>query len=190
MIVLGVSRSGTTLLKEILDRSPELAIPPESYFVAQLWDRHGVRTDRDKFVSDLGRLARLRDWGVAPDEVRARLPAHPDFAEAIRAIYRLYAERRGKRRYGDKTPAYMQRLDVLERAFPGAQYVHLVRDGRDAALSFLSVPAGIMTAGWGHPRDTAGFAAQWATEVRDARALGRRVALRPPQVQQRHVVGL
>ena len=69
----------------------------------------------------------------------------------------------------------MQYLTVLERLFPAALYVHLIRDGRDAALSFLSVPPGIMTEGWGHPRDAAGFACQWATEVRSARALGRRV---------------
>ena len=69
----------------------------------------------------------------------------------------------------------MQYLPLLEQLFPDARFVHLVRDGRDAALSFLSVPAGIMTEGWGHPRDAAGFACQWATEVRAARELGRRV---------------
>jgi hypothetical protein len=69
----------------------------------------------------------------------------------------------------------MEHLPLLERLFPDAVYVHLIRDGRDAALSFLSVPAGIMTEGWGHPRDAAAFACQWATEVRAARALGRRV---------------
>src|SRR4029079_10559258 len=40
---------------------------------------------------------------------------------------------------------------------------------------FLEVPDGIMTASWGHPRDAAGFATQWATEVRAARGLGARV---------------
>jgi hypothetical protein len=53
--------------------------------------------------------------------------------------------------------------------------VHLVRDGRDAALSFLSVPRGIMTEGWGHPKDAAGFARLWRTEVEAAQTLGRRV---------------
>ena len=85
---------------------------------------------------------------------------------------------RDKTRWGDKTPLYMQHLDVLERLFPDALYVHLIRDGRDAALSFLSVPDGLMTEGWGHPRDAAGFACQWATEVAAARALGARVGER------------
>ena len=98
--------------------------------------------------------------------------------EAIGAVFAAYAAERGKARWGDKTPLYMQYLPLLERLFPDARFVHLIRDGRDAALSFLSVPAGIMTEGWGHPRDAAGFACQWATEVRAARELGRRVGRR------------
>jgi len=69
----------------------------------------------------------------------------------------------------------MQYLPLLERTFPAARFVHLVRDGRDAALSFLSVPRGIMTEGWGHPKDAAGFARLWRTEIEAAQALGRRV---------------
>ena len=95
--------------------------------------------------------------------------------EAIAAVFEAYAAERGKPRWGDKTPLYMQHLPLLERLFPEASFVHLIRDGRDAALSFLSVPEGIMTEGWGYPRDAAGFACQWATEVRAARALGERV---------------
>src|SRR4029078_11008323 len=92
----------------------------------------------------------------------------------IAAVFEAYAAERGKARWGDKTPLYMQYLPLLERLFPRALYVHLIRDGRDAATSFLEVPEVIMTAAWGHPHDAAGFAAQWATEVRAARALGAR----------------
>jgi hypothetical protein len=139
VVVLGVSRSGTTLLKEMLDRHSALAIPTESYFVPQLWARHGPRPQREAFLADVARLARIAEWGVTPRMVAERLPAKPTFAAAVAAIYRAYADARGKPRFGDKTPAYMQRLDLLEVAFPGALYVHLVRDGRDAALSLLAM---------------------------------------------------
>ena len=69
---------------------------------------------------------------------------------------------------------YMEHLGLLERLFPDARYVHLVRDGRDAALSFLAMPKGIVTETWAHPRDAAGFACQWRREVAAARELGRR----------------
>ena len=175
VLVLGVRRSGTTLLRVMLDRNPELAVPDESYFVPQLARRHRGPVDVDAFLDDLRRLPTLVEWEVSADAVAPRLRPGMTTGEAIGAVFATYAAERGKARWGDKTPLYMQYLPLLERLFPDARFVHLVRDGRDAALSFLSVPAGIMTEGWGHPRDAAGFACQWATEVRAARALGRRV---------------
>ena len=174
VVILGVSRSGTTLLKEMLDQHSRLALPTESYFVPQLWDRHGERPERAAFLEDVGRLARIREWGLTPAAVEERLPAEPTFAEAIGAIYRAYADLRGKERYGDKTPSYMQRLDVLEKAFPGAQYVHLVRDGRDAALSFLAMRRRPRF-NWARPRGLLSFAAQWRRELEGARRLGARL---------------
>ncbi len=178
VIVLGVRRSGTTLLRVMLDRNPELAIPDESYFVPQLARRHRAPVDAAAFVDDLRRLPTLVDWGLSPDVVSQRLRTGMTTGEAIGAVFETYAADRGKSRWGDKTPLYMQYLQLLERLFPSALFVHLIRDGRDAAVSFLSVPEGIMTAGWGHPRDAAGFACQWATELRAARALGRGPARR------------
>lgn len=170
-VVLGVSRSGTTLLKAMLDAHSQLAIPSESYFLPQLWDRHGERPEREAFVEDLRRLERLREWGVAPEDVRARLPERPTFAEAVQSIFQLYAESRRKSRFGEKTPLYMQHLDVLERAFPDARYVHIVRDGRDAALSLLAMrrkPRFNLS----RPRGVGDFACAWRREVRAARRFG------------------
>jgi Sulfotransferase family len=172
VVVLGVSRSGTTLLKQMLDRHPDLAIPTESYFLPQLWDRHGERPDREAFLADLPRLARLRDWDVSVDHIDERLPSDPSFADAVQAIYRAYADARGKPRFGDKTPSYMQQLELLERAFPDARYAHLIRDGRDAALSFLALSRK-PTFNLARPRGVGGFADQWRREVEGARRFGR-----------------
>ena len=188
LVVLGVRRSGTTLLRVMLDRSCELAVPDESYFVPQLARRHRGLVDPAAFVDDLRRLPTLVDWGLSPDLVAQRLRPGMRTGEAIAAIFEAYAALHGKPRWGDKTPLYMQHLPLLERLFPEARFVHLVRDGRDAALSFLSVPQGIMTDGWGHPRDAAGFACQWATEVREAQALGARVGDRYREIRYETLV--
>src|SRR6059036_812569 len=174
VIVLGVGRSGTTLLRVMLDRNSELAIPYESFFVPQLAHRHGGRPTLDAFLDDLGRLRTLYDWGISPDDVRPRLRKGMTTSEAIVAIFETYAERQGKPRWGDKTPLYMQQLPLLERLFPDALWVHLVRDGRDAALSFLELPAGFSGKTWAQPRTVAQFAARWKVEIDAARALGRR----------------
>ena len=171
VVVLGVSRSGTTLLKAMLDAHSQLAIPTESYFVPQLWDRHGERPNRDELLEDLARLERIRQWGVELQDVAERLPPEPTFADAIDAVYRSYAEGQGKPRYGDKTPLYMQHLDVLPRAFPDARYVHIVRDGRDAALSMLAMrrkPRFNLS----RPRGVGDFACAWQREIRDAQRFG------------------
>jgi LPS sulfotransferase NodH len=188
VLILGVRRSGTTLLRVVLDRSAELAVPDESYFVPQLAERHGAAIDVDDFVDDLRRLPTLREWDVPVEEVRPRLRQGMPLGEAIAAVYETYAARRGKARWGDKTPMYMAHLPLLERLFPTALYVHLIRDGRDAATSFLSMPRGIVTEGWAHPRTPAGFACQWRTEVEAARALGRRAGTRYREVRYEDLV--
>ena len=107
----------------------------------------------------------VRDTGtrsLSPDDVLARQP--PQF-------YRSYAQGQEKSRYGDKTPLYMQHLDVLPRAFPDARYVHIVRDGRDAALSMLAMrrkPRFNLS----RPRRVGDFACAWQREIRDAQRFG------------------
>ena len=59
VIVLGVGRSGTTLLRVMLDRSSQIAIPYESFFVTPLAHRHDNRPKLDDFLDDLGRFYQL-----------------------------------------------------------------------------------------------------------------------------------
>jgi hypothetical protein len=159
----------------MLDRHSDLAVPDESYFVPQLADRHLRRVEPDEFIDDLRRLNTLAEWDVPLEKVRARLSDSTSIGEAIGTVYAVYAAERGKQRWGDKTPMYMQNLRLLERLFPDALFVHLIRDGRDAALSFLAMPKGIVTETWMHPRNAADFACQWRTELKAARRLGDRV---------------
>jgi hypothetical protein len=175
LLLLGVSRSGTTLLRVILDRSPGIAIPDESFFVPLLARRHGQVIAAERFLDDVARLTVVRDWGLTLEDVAARVRSGMATGEAIAAIFETYADAQGKPRWGDKTPLYMRHLGLLEGLFPDAQYVHLIRDGRDAALSFLEMPGGTYTRTWAHPTTAARFACLWRREVLDARALGRRV---------------
>jgi len=183
--VLGVRRSGTTLLRVMLDRHSQLAVPDETYFVPQLADRHLRPIDADDFLDDVSRVV---EWDLPLDKVRARLRDGMPVGEAIGTVYAVYADERGKPRWGDKTPMYMQNLRLLERLFPDARFVHLIRDGRDAALSFLAMPGGIVTETWMHPRTAADFACQWRTEVAAARRLGQRVGPRYVEVRYEELV--
>ena len=153
----------------ILDRSPGIAIPDESFFIPLLARRHRGNVDRARFLDDLRRLPTLRAWGLSAEDIAPHLRPEMHAGEAIAAIFEAYAAKEQKPRWGDKTPMYMRHLPLLDRLFPDAQYVHLIRDGRDAALSFLRMPEGTYTRTWAHPDTAAEFACLWRSEVCAAR---------------------
>ncbi len=136
--VVGVNRSGTTLLRLMLDAHPQLAIPPETHFVPdviRLSRRDGGT--RVRMVRTMTRHPRWGDFGIEARDLRGRV-AHVKPAKAgpvVRAFYELYAESQGKQRWGDKTPRYMRAMPRIQRALPEARFIHLIRDGRDVALS-------------------------------------------------------
>src|SRR5687768_11829070 len=135
--VVGVPRSGTTLLRLMLDAHPELAIPAETHFVPDLIEAGSAGRSAEE-LCDL--IVAARNWGdfALPEAaLRDRVSAtgQDDAAAVLRGFYGLYAELQGKPRWGDKTPGYVRRMSPIAKALPEARFVHLVRDGRDVLLS-------------------------------------------------------
>lgn len=138
--VVGVGRSGTTLLRLMLDAHPEMAIPPETHFVPALleaFERPRVNPERALEAIVSYPRSGWPDSGVEADELLRRFNELRRFnsPDAVRSFYAAYAARHGKQRYGDKTPRYVTRLNRIGRALPEAQFIHVIRDGRDVALS-------------------------------------------------------
>jgi Sulfotransferase family len=138
--VVGVGRSGTTLLRMMLDAHPELAIPPETHFVLPLIQASGKlrfnpRLATRSIVRDERR--RWNDFGLDQAELLARLETVEPFntTDALRAFYLLYAQKHGKPRWGDKTPDYVRKMKKIQKTLPEARFIHVIRDGRDAGLS-------------------------------------------------------
>jgi Sulfotransferase family len=145
--VVGAARSGTTLVRALLDSHPEVAIPPESHFIPDMLLRQRRYEQRtafnvDAFLSDVTEHERFRQWGLSNQAVERRIRSDPPrhLSAAIRRLYELYAANQRKQRYGDKTPAYVHHISLLVRAFPEGKVVHVIRDGRDVALSHLAHP--------------------------------------------------
>ena len=136
--VVGVTRSGTTLLRLMLDAHPELAIPPETHFVPQLIKAAKKRgASADDVANVVIEHRQFGDFGLDDEVLRARFHdlSKVDPSSAVRTFFELYAEREGKQRWGDKTPNYIKRMRQIQRWVPEARFVHMIRDGRDAALS-------------------------------------------------------
>jgi hypothetical protein len=166
--VVGVARSGTTLLRLMLDAHPDLAIPHETHFIpAAIALEDSGPASREAFHELLTTYPTWKDLATpAPALWQALVDVEPfSVAEGLRSFYRLYARRRGKRRLGDKTPPYCLRLAAIRRILPEARAVHIVRDGRDVALSLRPL--------WFAPgKDMASLARQWSSQIAEARRQG------------------
>ena len=156
------------MLRAMLDSHPQLAIPPESYFVMELLERPGP-VDFERLRAVLAADRYFGDWQLpldALDELRDD-PRVRTAADAVAGLYALYARRAGKPRYGDKTPSHLRWVDVLAERFPNARFVHIVRDGRDVAAS-------VVTMDFGHTRFPEA-ARVWRRKVLKAHASGMRL---------------
>jgi len=121
----------------MLDAHPELTIPPETHFVPDLIKAAKDGGDTEALLGIVTGSRTWGDFGVSEGELRERFATlEPgDAGGAVRAFFEAYAARIGKPRWGDKTPAYMLAQVRIGRALPEARFIHLIRDGRDVALS-------------------------------------------------------
>lgn len=173
-IIVARGRSGTTLLRAMFDAHPQMAIPDESHFVVQFAARRAEFEraggfDVERFTTELFGHWAFRRWGLAPEIVLRALEAAPpaDYPAAIRGVFAAYAGDQGKTRYGDKTPSYVLHVEALGKLLPEAKFIHLIRDGRDVALSYLATDFGSRTLGQA--------AISWDRYVRAGREAGGRL---------------
>ncbi len=172
--VVGCVRSGTTMLRAMLDSHSQLAVPPESYFVplaVALADRYETATgvDQEALLAAIVADPSFSEWQIPADDVRDlwRAAAPVDVPAAMTDLYARYASKRGKPRYGDKTPANVLYVELLAGAFPNGRFLHIVRDGRDVVPSLMEMHFG--------PDRFGAAALFWRDRVSRGRAGGRRI---------------
>jgi len=152
IFIVGAPRSGTTLLQYMLRSHPNISLPTgESHFIIPLYrdaknfgdlkkaenirrvleamyeksadfldtDIHGIKFDIDRLTTELF------------NEGKNSIP------DIISALFEKNALGDNKQRWGDKTPYYVLHMKTLLEMFPSAQFIHLIRDGRDCALSMF-----------------------------------------------------
>src|SRR6185312_12892073 len=164
--IVGVGRSGTTLLRLMLDAHPQLAIPSETLFLQDVIKRGA---GRENFVDIVTASQTWPNMAMDCCELEAAVAAAPSLSDAIRAFYRLYTERRGKTRWGDKTPYYRAFMAGIAKLLPEAHFVHVIRDGRDSALSYQGL--------WFGPGDDFEKQARfWSEAIENARTQARDLA--------------
>ncbi|MPZ18419.1 MAG: hypothetical protein GEV06_10970 [Luteitalea sp.] len=163
IFIIGLNRSGTTLLRLMLDAHSRIAIPNESHFFIRYYERRAALGDlgeperRLALVQEIlaERYVQLWDRKLTPSDID--LDRCTSLEETIRQLYLAYARTFGKDLWGDKTPEYATEAHILNRLFPDARFIHLIRDGRDVALSIIQQK-------WG-PNDFVTAVRSWAEDV-------------------------
>lgn len=186
--IIGTGRCGTTMLAQMLNSHSMIYVPGELQILFE-YSNNGSRLHEIFKDNKNGRFA-PKDF---VDLIEARCPHkfHEYFdyrsffekqqypirslKKLVNDLYSEIAESKHKKIFIEQTPWYGQRIDILNELFPDAKYIHIVRDGRDVAISFARTP-------WWH-NDIGQNLERWYTEVRQIISSSTKI-LKPNQILQ------
>ena len=187
IFVIGSGRSGTTMLRLMLNRHTSLRIPRESWFIMPLIEElppHQTLVDsqRERAFQIIRSHSRWPDWECDDDRLRDAVFSHGDvtLAGLIDSVFRKCCGMGGAQRWGDKTPKYSLYAQKLAEIFPDAVFIHMIRDARDVYLS-------MKLAGWfgGSARRIGKY---WCSTTCSALALRKSSPLRYVEVHYENLV--
>ena len=159
---VGCARSGTTLLQRVLDAHATLAVVNETRWIDRFFEKQigldGSGRVTEALTERLLEHRRFDQLLLSRDDLDQlhRSSGRVPYATFVSRMFDLYCVRRGKLLAGDKTPRYVRSIPTLHGLWPHARFVHLIRDGRDTALSVMS---------WRKAHDLAQRFTSWQDDV-------------------------
>ncbi len=146
--ILGNPRSGTSLFRMMLNSHAEVTVPPECGFVQwwynkyKNWSLNDTSSSKriEEYVTDILSSKKIEDWGLDKEQLIALIQEKKptNYQELSLVIYRSYNNNK-EGLIGDKNNYFIHHLDEINLIFPKAKYIHLIRDGRDVACSYLAL---------------------------------------------------
>jgi len=146
LFIVGMPRSGTKLLRDLLNQHSKIAIfPNETHFfpyLASIFDSFGDVTIESNFrklyseiinttfylrISKKGISIQFEEFFNGVNESTLR--------SVLDSFFECYRNQTGKEVVGDKTPSYLTQIPMLSEVYPDAKYIHICRDPRDYAIS-------------------------------------------------------
>lgn len=175
IFIIGVHRSGTTLLRFMLNSHPNIYIPPESDFIPNFFINNPTsnlsKHEIDRLLKRIFSKYRfVREWQGDPPESNDFPQNNVTPHVFLNCLYQMYAQQNDATRWGDKTPIYCSYVDLIDTIFPSSQFIHIIRDGRDVALSMIDK--------WGKQDfhiDIYFTAQNWVRRINQARTSGNRL---------------
>ena len=144
IFIIGTERSGSNLLRLMLNQHPSIAIPHPPHILKEMMPLEPLYGDLivdlnfRKLIDDTITLVRLHffPWDAPLDSDAVFSEAEERGVYGVKAaLYDQYRRAKGKKRWGCKSTFVIHYVDRVRRLHPGAKFIHLVRDGRDVAVS-------------------------------------------------------
>lgn len=148
LFIVGMPRSGTKLLRGMLNRHPEIGIPLNETEFLPAWIRrwagfgdlsqyHTFMSFYQQFNDTFYFQNRMREHGqmIKPDIWYLRCDGDFSISNVFEQLVRHDADLPTGRIWGDKSPSYVRHIADIRAIFPNAKFIHLVRDARDYILS-------------------------------------------------------
>jgi hypothetical protein len=169
IFIVGVPRSGTTLLRFILSSHPRIYIPDETGFLPF------INIDPDKTLNKSGVASLIKRIGILNKSWEGIIVDINEFYDelpekklyyVLTGMYKVIISPYHAIRWGDKTPGYINYIPHISTIFPNAQFIHIIRDGRDVTLSSINK--------WGHKvyMDSVYLLNNWVKGVEEGRSSG------------------
>jgi hypothetical protein len=177
VFVIGCHRSGTALLYDSLLSAGGFPLYHASPYVhtalLRICGNPSVRSNRERMLQFWLRSKGFRRTGLAPDDLRSKiLDECKSGGDFLRIVMSELAARAGVQRWAVRDCDNIFYMPAIKREIPDALFVHVVRDGRDAALS-MKKQHGAPPRLWPRDRDLLVWALLWRWTVRKGRHYGR-----------------
>ncbi len=140
--IVGVGRSGTSLLQSMLHAHSELTSAPESHFFrtylsekrkTQAFEKKGS----NEFTKILKNDKHFQRLELDPGSFKSIEGATFSMVDLYKEINELLKRRNAKSRLVDKDPRNLENISSIHSFFPEAQIIHIIRDPRDVVFSKL-----------------------------------------------------
>ncbi|HEY0605030.1 MAG TPA: sulfotransferase [Herpetosiphonaceae bacterium] len=160
IFVGGADRSGKTLMRLSLSAHPDIAMTRRTYMWTYFYGRYGDLSQRENFNRCLAAMLQHAPMQVLqphPERIRREFgQGEPTYARLFALFHGHYAQRLGKRRWGEQVGAIEGYADQILAAYPNARLIHMIRDPRErfskirASARADKSPVGSAAARWRH----------------------------------------
>ncbi len=150
LFIVGLPRSGTTLLSNILSTSSDLCVTPELWFFNYWVPKYKFlnlknEAHLDFFLNKFLNSQRFFLLSISKEKVKEKIIREKEsisFNRIFEIVMTVYREKQGKPKIGEKTPGQYKIIPYLLKNFPTSKVVCVVRDPRAIAASLINVPFG------------------------------------------------